>query len=231
MRGFIYEKIHFVNGKGAEIGFVFHGNSELYNFPSLRIKRSILKEELVRLVKREGIPIYWGKKCVHVVSETAATAPQSSGSVTVEFSDGEKVSAGFVVGADGIHSRVRPFIAPDVGDPTFDGLMGITGTIHADELGDLQEKAGLHIPSVLFGAKGSIGILPSTSDGKEVEWFANLEAEDRSREEWTRFGSDGQGMKDLVLQRFVYDDKIDQWPEMVRQLMLKTRPEAFTNWP
>lgn len=220
-----------MNGKGAELGFVFHGNRGLYNFPALRIKRSVLREELVRLVKREGIPIHWDKKCVHVVSETTATDPEFTGSATVEFSDGEKLSAEFVVGADGIHSRVRPFIAPDVGEPRFDGLMGITGTIHADELGDLQEKTELHVPCMLFGAKGSIGILPFTFDGKEIEWFANLESEDRSREEWTRFGGDGQGMKDLILQRFLHDDKIDQWPEMVRQFMLKTRPEAFTNWP
>jgi 2-polyprenyl-6-methoxyphenol hydroxylase-like FAD-dependent oxidoreductase len=230
VRGFVYEKIYFANGKGEEMGYIFHGSSELYNFPALRIKRSILREELVRLVKREGIPIYWNKKCVHVVSETIAT-DQTSGFATVEFSDGEKVSADFIVGADGIHSRVRSFVAPDVGDPQFDGLMGITGTIHADELTPPEKEHGLHVPCMLFGANGSIGILPSTSDGKEIEWFANLEADDRSREEWTRFGNNGQEMKDLVSQRFLYGDKIDQWPEMVKQLMLNTRPEAFTNWP
>ncbi|GAM38855.1 salicylate hydroxylase [Talaromyces pinophilus] len=231
VRGFIYERIYFANGSGQEMGYVFHGSSELYNFPALRIKRSILREELVRIVKREGVPIYWNKKCVRIVSETAATTTQTNGSATAEFSDGEKVEADFVIGADGIHSRIRSFIAPDVGDPTFTGLTGITGTIHADELGDLQEKARLHVPCMLFGANGSIGILPSSFDGKEIEWFANLETEDRSREEWTKFGNDGQWMKDLILQRFLYGDKIDHSPEMVKQLMLKTRPEVLTNWP
>lgn len=229
MRGFVYEKIYFANGSGKEMGYVFQGSSGLYNFPALRIKRSILREELVRLVKREGIPIHWGKKCVRVVSEIAATENRASGSATIEFSDGENVSADFVVGADGIHSRVRPFIAPDAGDPTFDGLMGITGTIHADEL--TKGEDGLHLPCMLFGAKGSFGILPSSADGKEIGWFANLEAEDRTREEWARFGNDGQGMKDLLLQRFMYDDQFDRWPEMVKQMMLKTHPEVFKNWP
>lgn len=143
-----------------------------------------------------------------------------------------RVSADFIVGADGIHSRVRQFVAPDVGDPSFDGLMGIIGTMGANELTHPEkEHGGLHVPCMLFGANGSIGILASDFDGKEIEWFANLEAEDRSREEWTRFGNNGQETKDLLLQSFQYFDKIDQWPEMVKQLLLKTPPETLTNWP
>jgi 2-polyprenyl-6-methoxyphenol hydroxylase-like FAD-dependent oxidoreductase len=153
-------------------------------------------------------------------------------SATVEFSDdGEQVSVDFAVAADGVHSRVRPFVAPDVGDPSFNGLLGIVGMMGADELGGLGGKLGLHLPCVLFGANGSIGVLPSSLDGKDLEWFANLEAEDRSREEWATFGDNGQDMKDLLLQSFVHSDKIDHWPEIVKQLLRKTPPEVLANWP
>lgn len=232
VRGFVYEKFYVANGRGQTLDYVFHGSNALYNFPALRIKRAILREELLHHVKRAGIPIYWNKKCVHVTDSdlTAAT-----GAATAEFSDGDRVSADFVIGADGIHSRVRPFVAPNVGNPVFDGLIGISGSIHSDEMlgvgESFQEKSGIQLPCLLFGANGTIGILPSSADGKDIGWFANVEAEDRSREEWARFGSDGQGMKDVILHKFFNGDRADQWPEMVRQLILQTPPEALANWP
>lgn len=240
MSGFNYESFQVANGQGVELGSMLNGSRQLYNFPALRIDRSVVRAELLRLTRKEGIPVFWGRKCTGIVSEKKKKAAaffeeeSSEGSATVEFADGETVSADFVVAADGIHSKVRPFVATNhAQDLVFTGLIGIMGTMKADELGGLAESCGLRFPCMLFGANGAIGVLPSSFDGKDIGWFANVEAEDRSRDEWTKFGNDGQGMKDLLIQQFLNSRNTGtaHLPELVEQLLLKTPPETLTNWP
>jgi 2-polyprenyl-6-methoxyphenol hydroxylase-like FAD-dependent oxidoreductase len=100
---------------------------------------------------------------------------------TVLFEGGEVVAAEFVVGTDGIHSRIRPFIDPHT-EPQFSGLMGVMGTVMAENLQSLASDHGLQLPSMLFRANGSFAIMPASFDGKEVGYFATIEAEGRGRE-------------------------------------------------
>lgn len=43
---------------------------------------------------------------------------------------------------------------------------------------------------MLFGANGSFAIMPASFDGKEVGYFATIEAEDRGREGWAKLEGD-----------------------------------------
>jgi 2-polyprenyl-6-methoxyphenol hydroxylase-like FAD-dependent oxidoreductase len=128
--GYNYEELAFTNGAGHVLGKSLNGSQKEYNFPALRIHRAVVREELTRAVERQGIEVYWGaKKCVGVKEEHENGA-------TVLFEGGEVVAAEFVVGTDGIHSRIRPFIDPHT-EPQFSGLMGVMGTVMAENLQSL----------------------------------------------------------------------------------------------
>jgi 2-polyprenyl-6-methoxyphenol hydroxylase-like FAD-dependent oxidoreductase len=228
-QGFSYEELTFSNGSGTELGHFLNGDKTLYNFPALRIHRALVREELIRLLRKERIPIHWNKKCAEVVGETGATA-DTEGSATVEFEDGETATARFVIAADGIHSRLRPFVAPEAAKPSFSGLMGIMGTVKASELGDLVNEHGLRLPNMLFGANGSFAIMPSSFDGKEIGYFATIEADDRGREGWTKLAEDGNEMRSMLEDRFLRNPE-HKWPELVRRLCEKTPTETLTTWP
>jgi 2-polyprenyl-6-methoxyphenol hydroxylase-like FAD-dependent oxidoreductase len=165
--GFNYEEIAFLSRSGAELGRFLNGSSSQYNFPALRIHRTTLREELVRQVKKAGIPLHREKKCVGVVSETTASN-EDDGSATIRFEDGEAVTARFVVAADGIHSRVRHFVAPNVAEPSYTGMMGVGARIMADTLGDLGSNHSFHLPCMFFGENGTFAVMPSNFDGKEL---------------------------------------------------------------
>src|ERR1700722_11694659 len=119
----------------------------------------------------------------------------------VLFEGGEVVAAEFVIGTDGIHSRIRPFIAPQT-EPQFSGLMGVMGTVMAENLQNFASDHGLQLPSMLFGANGSFAIVPASFDGKEAGYFATIEAEDRGQEGWAKLEENKPELKKLLGDRF-----------------------------
>lgn len=134
---------------------------------------------------------------------------------TVLFEGGEVVAAEFVIGTDGIHSRIRPFIAPN-SEPQFSGLMGVMGTVMAEKLPSLTAEHGLQLPSMLFDANGSFAIMPASFDGREVGYFATIEAADRGREGWARLEGDKDELKKMLNDQFL--DSTSSWPPFVQEL-------------
>lgn len=218
-QGFNYEELCFTSGQGHLLGKFLNGSIKTYHFPALRIHREVVKQALRRKVEEEGIPIYYEKKATKVVEETDSNA-------TVEFEDGEKVTADFVVGADGIHSHIRPFFNDC--KPEFSGLMGIMGTVDASHLQDIDH--GLQIPCMLFGDTGSFAIMPSSFDGKEVGYFATIEQQDRGRDGWKKLEENTSELKDMLSERFLFK-KDNNWPDLVKALSERTPTETLTSWP
>jgi salicylate hydroxylase len=71
-----------------------------YGSPHVLLHRGDLHDMLVKAVKRlKPDAIHLARRCVNV--------SQSGDCVNVRFADGEMVQAGFVIGADGIHSTIR----------------------------------------------------------------------------------------------------------------------------
>ncbi|KAK9235883.1 hypothetical protein V1525DRAFT_434239 [Lipomyces kononenkoae] len=219
--GYNYEELGFTNGSGMILGKLWNGSQKVYNFPALRIHRSIVKEELIRECEKKGIEIRWGKKCTGVEEER-------EGSAVVRFEDGETVEAQFVVGADGIHSKIRPFMFPGT-DPIFSGLMGVMGTVMVQNLNSLCETHGLDLPCMIFGAKGSFAIMPASFGGNELGYFATLEAKDRGRTGWQMLEKNQAELKEMLHERFLPEK--NGFPVLVKELVEKTASETLTSWP
>ena len=218
-QGFNYEEIAFENGAGEVLGTFLNGSQKEYNFHALRIHRAILHDELLAACKQRGIPIYFDRKFKRIVSETDA-------SVTVEFEGGNTVAADFVVGCDGIHSKVRSHIKEVT--PEFSGLMGIMGMVMRPDLDSLHQAVKTR-PAMMFGDTGSFAIMPSSFDGEEIGYFATIEVEDCSRQGWASLYQDKEALRKMLADRFLFSGS--KWPRLVQELCQKTPVETLTSWP
>jgi 2-polyprenyl-6-methoxyphenol hydroxylase-like FAD-dependent oxidoreductase len=219
--GYNYEELAFTNGSGEVLGKFLNGSQKVYNFPALRIHRTLVRETLISELRSQDIPIYYDKKCLGIKGETESGA-------TVQFEDGSTAEAKFVVGTDGIHSRVRSFITPN-GQPEFSGLMGVMGTVMADDLMKAPQDYQIHLPCMLFGASGSFAIMPASPDGREIGYFATIEAKDRGKEGWQQLESEKDELKSMLSDRFLANNL--HWPLLVRELCGKTALDTLTSWP
>lgn len=217
-QGFNYEELAFTTGSGQILGKFLNGSIKEYHFPALRIHRTVVKDALRQKLEEEGIPVVYDKKCKRVISEDDKSA-------TVEFTDGSRETADFIVGADGIHSHVRDFIQEC--KPEFSGLMGIMGTVMAPDLAHV--KHDLQLPAMLFGDTGSFAIMPASFDGKEVGYFATIEQQDRGRDGWNELETHTDELKRLLEERFTSPGS--KWPDLVKALCDKTPVETLTSWP
>ncbi|KAK6435127.1 hypothetical protein LTR95_008692 [Oleoguttula sp. CCFEE 5521] len=194
--GFNYENIAFTSADGSLLGYFLNGSQSKYNFAAIRIHRTIVRDGLRAQVKDYGIPISYNTKCLAIASE-----PAPSGEVTAVFQHGERVTADFIIGADGIRSTVRSHVAPDSAAPSYSGMVGIMGHVSSGELHGLART--LELPAMLFGDTGSFAIMRSSYDGTEVGYFASLELDSRERDDWAAKDKEKQGLRKILADRFL----------------------------
>ncbi|MHB2263771.1 FAD-dependent monooxygenase [Aliihoeflea sp. PC F10.4] len=99
---------------------------ERYGFPYVTIHRNDLHQALAMGIRRIAPDaIRLGQRCVAI--------DQSDKSVTVDFENGNSISTDIVIGADGVHSRIREILFGR-DDPVFTGLVAWRGVIPAERL-------------------------------------------------------------------------------------------------
>ncbi|MFD3041539.1 FAD-dependent oxidoreductase [Mycolicibacterium senegalense] len=112
---------------------------------------------LARLL--EGFPaerIRCGKSVVGVTD--------GSRGVRLDFSDGSSVDGDLVIGADGLHSKVRDIVGAQHAEPT--------GWCSWQGLATLPDGADRRVAFVIVGQHGNLGLWPA--GGSEVQWWFDL---------------------------------------------------------
>ena len=118
-----------------------------YGTTSLNVSRHLFHHKLVLLAREEfGIRIEFGKKLVDL--------KQDDGGVRAIFQDGSSEEGDFLIGCDGIHSKVRNIIFPHVAKPTYTGLIGIGGFAKVTDKTRCIPKDSM---SFIFGNQGFFG--------------------------------------------------------------------------
>jgi FAD-dependent urate hydroxylase len=158
--GFPTRTIRFSTGSGRCIGEVPIGPTLPDGTVTHTIRRSDLCGLLHAEARRRGIRIEYGSRLVD-----AGWLPD--GGVHARFADGRDETCDFLVGADGIHSRVRQIIDRSCPEPRYTGL-GTTG-------GFAPAGAAPALPvdtcQMVYGSRMFFGY--SISPTGEVWWFAN----------------------------------------------------------
>jgi 2-polyprenyl-6-methoxyphenol hydroxylase-like FAD-dependent oxidoreductase len=115
-------------------------------------------EEMTKMIKHANIPIYYNANFTSVLAE--------ADEVTFRFADGSIKSAALLIGADGIHSKVRQYISPTA-TPTYGDILAITSAIETAKL-RLPEAADFPLPVSISAGPGTFAIAPQDLKRKNL---------------------------------------------------------------
>jgi 2-polyprenyl-6-methoxyphenol hydroxylase-like FAD-dependent oxidoreductase len=188
MAGFEYEYIEFYSEDGWRLGGVMNSNREEYGYPALRITRPAIVEALLKCTNdyADLITIRWNSAINKTVENNAG--------VEVTLEDGSTVRGDIVVGADGVHSKIREYVLGDEAPrPIYSGLYGVGGSVERDEI-DWQH---FKLPAFLYSHQGFLLLFPFTPDGSKVGWAVQRSMPEKPREGWLEYLNSGAALEDV----------------------------------
>jgi 2-polyprenyl-6-methoxyphenol hydroxylase-like FAD-dependent oxidoreductase len=118
--GFDTHTLALRSSSGRPLAHLPMGRDDAAGTVSQTVRRSDLYVRLRDEAARRGIPVEYGKRLVD-----ATTLPD--GGVVASFADGTTTEGDLLVGADGLHSRVRAILDPACPPPRYTGLLNTGG--------------------------------------------------------------------------------------------------------
>ncbi|KAH1956882.1 hypothetical protein KXW61_009251 [Aspergillus fumigatus] len=214
--GYEFDKLYFRSPDDQPMDTYEFGGVEQYGYRAMRIYRHVLIRELSAMVREAGIPIEYHKKFVRVLAETEKD-------ITWEFSDGSTATATCVVGADGIHSRVRHYLYPGL-EPSFTKMVIVAVAVPTSQL---QVPSSYNLPvTILNQQHGAVFIAPQLGDGSEVMVGRQKRSEQLTREGWDELlNNNKEWCMDFLRQGS------DDFPEIVQRAVSNITPEKIFLWP
>lgn len=157
--GFPSTGMEFLNGQGKVLGGMEMGGVERWGVTPVVIRRGLLNRALREAAAARGVEVRWGKKLVAVRDE-------GGDGVVARFEDGTEARGDFMLGCDGIHSRVRGSLFPEARGPRYTGVL---------DSGGFARVAGVRPTGpqmrMVFGRRAFFGY--TLTPGGEVYWFSN----------------------------------------------------------
>ncbi|MBN8938337.1 MAG: FAD-dependent monooxygenase [Rhizobiales bacterium] len=203
-RGTACERSSFRDRHGRSLGGMANRRPGSPGRPAVMLARATLQELLHDTGIARGVRIEHGKRL--------AGFEDDGDGVTARFEDGTTARGALLVGADGLHSRVRRILLPDGPEPTYTGLTGTGGWTPRAAFA----KAGLTDPGAMtlfFGAGAFIGCtLAERDEASGGMWWTSL-ARDRPLDARNR----GEAAESIGLDQIIAAG--DGWNPMVRQIL------------
>jgi len=147
------------SGNGKRLGEVRNGARAEVGAPSINLLRSRLHQTLREEAERRGIKIVFGKKLQGLQC--------SAQGVVATFADGTTAEGSFLVGCDGLHSRVRSLINPDAPAPHYTGLISTGGFARHSSIRPTPE-------TILFAFGKRAFFRHHVRSSRELYWFVNF---------------------------------------------------------
>ncbi|TVY91794.1 FAD-dependent urate hydroxylase [Lachnellula willkommii] len=223
-RGYSFDRIYLQVGERI-LEAVDYGGLERYG---LRAYRFIVLEELLAAVKEKSIPIHFNRRFNHIISETESD-------VTWQFKDGSTETASLLVGADGIHSTVRSYLAPNI-KPVFASMVAIVAAVPTAQLElpsapeatsatDLNAASNIcPLPTdIIVPRLGAFVIAPQTHNGDEVMITVQRPMTIEGR--WADIDAD----KDYL--RSLFRQNSEHFPSVVQNAVRDIPSDQLNIWP
>ncbi len=152
-RGFWVSRMELYSGTGKRLGEMGQ------NAAGIAIERGQLVAALRVEALRRQIAFQTGKQLIN--------AQTTSDGVVAHFADGTEAHGDLLIGADGIHSRVRSIIDAQAPHPRYVGLVGLGGVVATPAIQSTPETF-----TFVFGKHAFFGWVSSPKG--ETYWFANI---------------------------------------------------------
>ena len=147
--GFRNDRLSFYNEKGYALADVSVG--------AVTIMRGTLSRLLREAAGEHGVRFEFGKVLQSVVEDGAG--------VIARFADGTSASGPLLIGADGIHSRTRLSVFPEMPKPIYTGIINLGGVVRTD-----LPPTGTAM-RMIFGHRAFFGYAVRQSG--DTYWFSN----------------------------------------------------------
>lgn len=150
---------------------------ERYGFPYFTVYRPDLLDVLARAVRRlKADAIHLGRKCVGFT--------QTDGEVRLDLEDGTTATGDALIGADGVHSRIRQTLF-GADKPQFSGIIAWRGIIPMERLpARMERRVGVN----WVGPGGHVVHYPLRG-GAVLNFVGALERTDWQIESWSARGT------------------------------------------
>lgn len=217
-KGYPFEWTYYKNAEEETVDKYPLGHEEAYGYKAMRIYRQELLNTLYDVCSERGVPVVFNKKFARIVEETEK-------GVSFEFTDGMTDSATLLVGAEGIHSKVRSYINPGV-EPKYTGLTALTWEAPTAQLRIPADK-DYAFPVAVLTASGAFVLAPQQPDGSAMLAGTQFRLEDRSREEWEKLLADKQQLRARARENMA------AWPDVARSAIesIDLNPDTLNIWP
>ncbi len=160
-------------------------SAQRYGTPHIMLHRGDLQGVLadaVRALKPDALKL--GRRCAGVTS--------NNGNAEVCFENGETIASAYVIGADGIHSKVRAELF-GADRPTFTGVVAWRGLIPMEKLpGHLRRPVGTN----WLGPRGHVLHYPVRC-GEIMNFISLVERSDWQVESWVTQGTSNELANDF----------------------------------
>lgn len=202
------------NNTGKVINKLLLGDKQVFGYDGMRIIRGVLIRELATAGRERGVEILCNKKFIGVTSESKTEG------VAFQFADGSRGHANLLVGADGIHSRVRSNVFPDAVEPTYIGQTVVYASCARDRItSDTAVPLGMYI-----GDAGAVMLGPHVPDDADYVVGLQKQYPDLGRKGWDELSKDRK-----MLRAFMEEGK-NRWPVHVQSAMENARDESLGLW-
>ncbi len=195
-------------GNLKDKGF-YLGSRELFGYDTLRIYRNTILKELVEACVERGITICYDKKFSEVTAE-------DDNGVEFRFEDGSTAHAEILIAADGIYSKLRTSLFPQI-KAEYNGVLAVCGSVQASSLGpEAPEQVGQAADGseaistvTLIEGKNGVGaflLAPQIFDGSDLHASSQRLFPEQTREQWAELAGDPDFH--LSFLREGYEDRI-----------------------
>lgn len=216
--GYSFDRIVVKTESNVKITEQLLGNEKVFGYDALRMNRQKLMATLRKLIRERGISIKYGRKFSGVVAEDA-------NGVVFEFEDGSRESASLLIGADGIHSKVRRYLHPTV-KPVYTGVMCLISAADRSTFRFPSTRdEDNYLPRFIAGKHGAFILVPQSPDGNIVAVMSHAQHPDMDKASWDALQASPDKLMAMQIR-----NKEDS-PDFVQSVMENIQPETITLWP